>query len=469
MAEEPQVSHEDGAEPRKIISRRKFVGGVAGAGIGLGLAGILAACGGSSSGETTGGATTEAATATAAGQTAANNGQPLVIGSPYPLSGPAAADGEEMKNGSDLAISEINDAGGVAGRTIEHNIVDTDIYTPEGVTTAFNKLVNDEVDALCIGYIIAFPPSYDVTAPYACPYLNASTQQAQVDLVASDLTKYGYAFQIDPPESYYGISFAPFLDSLIAEGLFKPPAKTIHILEGDSGYSQQISKSAQETAKKLGWEVVAVDPVISGIADWGPLIAKVHATNPSVVMDTHWVPAEIAALMKQWVANPTDSLLYLQYGASVPQFLEIAGDSAEGVVWSTDTGVYNDAVGQAFQERYQTKYGQSAGFSNSGSGYDEVYMMANAWGRTGDPRNFKANIAYIKQQIFRGVNGGYWFASSPGNEGLNYPTQNQDAGLAQACLYYQIQKDDTGKLAQTIISPAPYINAPYKQQPWLSF
>ncbi len=450
------------------ISRRKFLGTVASAGVGgIAMAGILTACGKSASGGgETGG---EAAPTTQAGQTAANNSKPILVASPYPLSGPAAADGDEMKGGSGLAIQEINDSGGVAGRTIEQNIVDCDIYTPEGVTTAFNNLLKDEPDAFVIGYVIAWPPSHDVTKSYGAPYLNASTQQAQVDAIAAD-PALNFIFQIDPPESYYGYSFAPFLETLIADGSFKPAQKTMHFLEGDSAYSQQISKTAQAKAEELGWQVVGVDPVKTGQSDYGSLIAKVHQTNPAVVMNTHWAPADLAAFTKQWVANPTDSFLYLQYGASVPQYLEIAGDAAEGIIWSTDTGVYNDRIGKAFQDRYQQKWGKPAGFSNSGSGYDEIYMLARAWGKTGDTRNFKANVAEIKNMIHRGVNGGYWFgdADNKGNAGLNYPVQEPDPSLAQACLYFQIQRDDSGSLAQKIVAPAPYNEVKYVKQPWLS-
>lgn len=454
------------------LSRRRFIGTLASAGAGgLAMAGILTACGKSASG---GQETTEAGATTSAGQTTANNAKPFLIGSPYPISGlggSSAADGEEMKGGSDLAIAEINDSGGIAGRTIEHSIVDTDINTPDGVTTAMNKVIADEPDALAIGYLIAYAPSLDIGANYGAPYLNASTSQGQVDTIASD-PKYANIFQIDPPESYYGYSFAPFLEGLIADGVFTPPEKTIHILEGDIAYSQWISKTAQQKAEELGWKIVGVDPVKTGQSDWTSVISKVHQTNPAVVMDTHWKPDDLAAFAKQWAANPTSSLVYLQYGPSIPTFLQIAGAAAEGIIWSTDTGVYNDVIGLAYQDRYKTKWGKPAGFSNSGSGYDEVYMLARAWAKTGDPRNFKANITEIKSMIHRGVNGGYWFGrpENKGNAGENFPTQNQDPSLAQACLYFQIQKDaTTGELANKIVSPPPYVEVTYVKQPWLTF
>ena len=118
--------------------------------------------------------------------------------------------------------------------------------------------------------------------------------------------------------------------------------------------------------------------------------------------------------MKAWVADPPDAFVYLQYGASVPEFLELAGDAANGAVWATVLGTMNDPIGLAFQERYQAMWDAAAGFSNAGTGYDEVYMLAHAWGITGDTRNFDANITELKRNIHRGVSGGYWFGSRRG-------------------------------------------------------
>ena len=85
----------------------------------------------------------------------------------------------------------------------------------------------------------------------------------------------------------------------------------------------------------------------------------------------------------------------------------------------------NDPVGLAFQERYQTKWDAPAGFSNAGTGYDEVYLLAHAWGVTGDTRNFDANIAELKRNIYRGVSGGYWFGSEEANFCLCVPERDR--------------------------------------------
>lgn len=462
MAEE--TTREEGAR----VSRRKFIGGVAGAGIGLGLAGVLAACGGGDDGGEAV-ATDEAPPPTAPGAT---TGEAIVIGSAYPYQ-IAPTDAEQMERGSNLAIAEINDRGGVAGRPIEHVIVDFNNFDGESVTSAFNEIASQEPDAVILGYHNVFEPN-DVLAAYGAPFLNASTSIAQVEQLKSDPAKYANIFQADPTEVPYGSGFPPFLEALIAQGLFDPPQKTIFIIEGDIVYGQVISQACQDAAPGLGWEIVGVSPVDTAggtapVTDWTPFLSDIRSTGAAVTFNTHWNPADHAALMKAWVADPPDSFLYLQYGASVPEFLEIAGDAAEGAVWATVLGTMNDAVGLAFQERYQTMWNATAGFSNAGTGYDEVYMLAHAWGVTGDPRNFTANIAELKRNIMRGVSGGYWFGHDEANYCLSYPAEIADPSLGNPHLFFQILPDDSGALTHQIIDPAPYIQSPYVQPPWLSF
>ena len=97
-------------------------------------------------------------------------------------------------------------------------------------------------------------------------------------------------------------------------------------------------------------------------------------------------------------------------------------------------------------------------------------MLAHAWGITGDTRNFDANIAELKRNIYRGVSGGYWFGhDETANFCLSYPAEIQDPWLGNPHLFFQILPDDSGELSHQIIDPAPYIQTEYVQQPWLSF
>jgi branched-chain amino acid transport system substrate-binding protein len=386
--------------------------------------------------------------------------KPYLIGCPFPLHSFYAADGNQMKNGSGLAIDEINSSGGIAGRKISRIVLDADVATPEGVTTAFKKLVSAKVDAILVGYIQVDAPSYDIAAAYGAPYIHGNTLDAGVQRVKANPKKYFNTFNVDSTEVHYGANFPLFLQHLASTREFTPRAKTIHFIEGDLGYSQNISRAGQAAFKKAGWTVVGVEKVVTPTNDWTPVIRKLQQKKAAVIMNCHPAPADLAAFMKQFAANPTNALVYLQYGPSVPVFQQLAGKAANGAVWSTVVGTFNDQVGKAFQAKYRAKYKSDPGFANAGQCYDEVYMLASAWGKVGDPRNFHAVANALRTTIHRGVSGTINM-NRPGQYTLSYPYETNDPSIGMASLYFQIQN---GK--QTIISPSPYAEARYTKAPW---
>jgi branched-chain amino acid transport system substrate-binding protein len=436
------------------LSRKRLLGA---AGTGLVAVGSLGAAGAAAGVRTQSRPKTVERPRTAASIAASKS---IVIGCPFPLSGPYAADGQQMQNGSGLAIAEINAAGGIAGRKISRIVLDTNVATPEGVTTSFQKLVSSHVDAILVGYVQVDAPTYDISAAYGAPYIHGNTLQEGVQRVIANPKKYYNIFNVDSTEVHYGYNMPLFINFLEKSGRFRPKSKTVHFIQGDLAYSQNISKAGQQAFKAAGWKIVGVEKVVTPVTDWTPVIGKLHSQPASVVMNCHPAPADLAAFAKQFAANPINALVYLQYGPSIPVFLQLAGPAANGIVWSTVIGTYNDAVGKAFQAKYAAKYHSAPGFANAGQCYDEVYMLASAWGMVGDSRNFKAVCNVLRTQIHRGVSGSYWL-NRPGQYNRLYPFETRDPSLGNAHVFYQIQK---GK--QTIIFPDLYAGAPYRKAPW---
>ncbi|MCI8836830.1 MAG: ABC transporter substrate-binding protein, partial [Hungatella sp.] len=110
------------------------------------MAASLAACGGNGGSDATtaaAGDTTAAAaedtTAAADDSGAAAAGGAFKIGVIGPLTGPAAAYGIAVQNGADLAVKEINAAGGAGGIMLEMNAQD-DEHDPQKSVNAYNTL-----------------------------------------------------------------------------------------------------------------------------------------------------------------------------------------------------------------------------------------------------------------------------------------------------------------------------------------
>jgi branched-chain amino acid transport system substrate-binding protein len=97
-----------------------------------------------------------------------------------------------------------------------------------------------------------------------------------------------------------------------------------------------------------------------------------------VLFTTTFSPADNAAMAQQFVENPMPAVLYQQYGPSVPEYLDLAGPAAEGVVWSTVLGRLPDTIGQNWVSRYEAKFGETPGWANAPGNYDLINTWAKA-------------------------------------------------------------------------------------------
>jgi branched-chain amino acid transport system substrate-binding protein len=380
----------------------------------------------------------------------------------FPLGGFIAADGEEMRNGVVMAIDELNANGGLLGAKIKHIEIDDGDSLAEDVTTAFNRAVETEKpDVIFSGYHLASGPEFDIVADAGRLYFNVNTQQRWVDLYDKDPERYWSSFQCDPTDTWYGGGFALWVDNAVESGAVKID-KTAAILAGDDAYDAFIAQNFESKIKELGWDVIHKGTFTAGkVPDWGPLLAKVRANPPGMLFTTDYNPADDAAMAKQWAQNPVaGTLVYQQYGPSVPEYLKLAGDAANGMIWATVLGLIPDQIGNDFRTRYEQKFGQPPGWANAGGCYDEVMVWAKAVTAAGTWKDYKRVAAEAEKVIHRGTTGGISFKS---HAGLAYPGQVNDPSIGQAHLIVQLQDGE-----HKVISPEPYTTGEFQAPPWFA-
>lgn len=388
---------------------------------------------------------------------------PILIGVPTAQSGPVGvADQQDWLNGVTMAVDEINAAGGVNGRPLETRVVDIDLLTPEGTVAAFQSLVEGGVQALAHSFAIIPQPAMDVAASTGVPYLHGNTSQASLDLVTANPEKYRNIFQIDVAETWYGAGFVKFLSNQKAAG-WVPKNNRVHIVQEQIGYTMVISQATQAAIAASGgeWEQGPITDIQFPVQDWTPVVQALKDADCGVIMIDHWVAAELASFAQAYVLDPTPgSLVYLQYGPSQPEFLDLAGDAAEGFIWGSVIGVYADEAGMAFREAYMARYPGTMGMVYTGSGYDAIQILAKVWA-TVDPTDFDAVGAAIKAISHRGVCGTYTFAT-PEQTPISYPNMTDDPEAGQAHLIFQVQDG-----AHTIISPPTHKQADLRPAFWM--
>ena len=162
------------------------------------------------------------------------------------------------------------------------------------------------------------------------------------------------------------------------------------------------------------------------------------------------------------------SIVYLQYGPSQPEFLELGGSATEGFCWSTVLGVYGDKIGQDFRVKYLKRFPKfvgNMGLVYTGNGYDIVQYLKLSWEATKNPEDFEANCKWIRENPYRGVCG-MMNMNNEFQEALHYPDNgfgNQaaevDKGMSQ--LYVQVQDGHhkiiwPNEISESKLRPAPW-------------
>lgn len=373
----------------------------------------------------------------------------LQIGTLVPI-GVASADGREVLNGAQLAVDELNSTGGAAGRKIELVSVEIDVFDWGSVTRGLDSLFDQDVDAITTSYTSAeHMPMLDLVADYGRPFLHTATYSEQVRRVEDDPTRYGAIFQTCPSETHYGSGMVRLLTDLAKRGTWTPRSRRIVSIEAEMLSMQVTTDGFLTAAEQAGWSLDELIRVPIGTTDWPAVVARLVRLDPDVVMITHFLDKEIAEFQRAFARAGLPALVYCVYGASIPRFQDEAGDAADGVIWSTTTGTYNDVLGQRFRRDYASQFGVLPGWSQAGASYDQVNLLASAWSAT-NSRSTNDVAKYLRRVAYRGVNGVYFFGR-PGQATLSYPDVTPDPSIGQAHMIYQIQNGQ-----HRTIGPEPF-------------
>ncbi|SDU80217.1 ABC transporter substrate-binding protein [Gordonia westfalica] len=387
--------------------------------------------------------------------------RPWRIGAAVPASGPGASDAAEMRRGLQLAIEEINATGGVHGRPVDIEVTDIDIADAASTRAAIEQLADREVDVLTSAYVAHQDVAHDTAAATGIPYLHAATSGAMEERVRNDRGRYSRVLQLCPSDVHYAPRFVGFAGDLHRRGLLPTTSRTLVCIQQTSWQLIDFGTAhAQALADAEGWELVTID--VADENGWTAAAQAAIAREPAAVMiGSYFVDHHIDVVRAVRDAR-APSIVYSIYAPSVPAFRERLGAAADGVVWATTTGTYSDAIGLGFAQRFARRFGSAPGRSHAGLAYDRAHVVAQAWARSNDFRDFDDVVRRMRSTTYRGVNGAYSFHPETG-VAAGFRGPGDDPSVALAHLVYQIQDG-----RQEIIAPVPYTTSRFRRPDWLT-
>lgn len=290
------------------------------------------------------------------------------VGIILPLTGGQAAFGEIEKNSFDMAMEELNAAGGINGKKLQF-LYEDDTGKPEVARSAAEKLISkDQVVMLGGGY--GSSETFAVAGVAQQTRMPFLVNTGSADKITEQ--NWDYVFRLNPPASDYPEGLESFLSEVV-----KP--QTAAIIFEDSAFGTSSSKSFEETCQRLGIKVVLSEGYSKGGVDFKPLLIKVKQANPDLVYMISYV-MDASLLMNQSRELKLTPKLFVGGGAgfTLPEFAKNAGKAAEGVFSATlwyQTLPYAGAV--KYYDDYMKKFGKETEYHGA-EAYAAAYVIADS-------------------------------------------------------------------------------------------
>ncbi|HUQ77035.1 MAG TPA: ABC transporter substrate-binding protein [Burkholderiales bacterium] len=314
-----------------------------------------------------------------AGGASAQTAEPIRIGAILDQSGPVAPLGQYARVGIDMAVAEVNAAGGVRGRPIELVALNSESKPELAASLAVRLAGNADVMAIIGGNFAPASNSIGATVEkLAVPYVTPTA------LLSETQAKWRYSF-------FTLADFSEMARSILVYAQ-KKGYKRLGLIRVEREYGEQGSKFLREFSPKHGVEIVAEERGADGDRDFTAQLTKIRQANPDLIV--------------VWFANPGGSLVIKnarQLGMNQPLVapismdgnvtVKLAGPVAEGlVVTSQIAGSEGLPRQQAFISAY-AKANPANPEPNSfeAVGYDLVKIVVEALKRT-DPPYTRAKV-----------------------------------------------------------------------------
>ncbi len=300
--------------------------------------------------------------------TVATAGDTVTFTIPLPLTGSKAKFGEIEKRSYEIALEEINAAGGIKGKKVK--LVFEDSQGKPEISRAIAEKIIDvkkqpvifgEYSSSCSKAIAAVAEERKV------PYL-------VVTGAADNITQqnYRYVFRMNPSVSYYTSGLRSFLKEVV-----KP--RTIAIIHESTDFGTKGAEGMVKDAKRIGMKVVLKEKYESGAVDFKPILSKVKSKRPDVIYMVSYV-MDAALLMRQIKELRIDAKLFAggAAGFAIPEFIENAKDASEYVVTAT---LWSPMVAypgaKDFAEKYKSRHGKYPSYHGA-EAYSALYVIKDA-------------------------------------------------------------------------------------------
>ncbi len=300
--------------------------------------------------------------------------EPYRIGVMESVTGPGETYGNVAVQAKQMAVDEINAAGGINGRMIEL-IVEDEKCNAQDAITAYRKLTDvDGVKIIlgtsCSGAMLGAAPLAEGEGVVMFSGLATNPDIAN----AGD-----YIFRTAMSDAQVGIDTG---NVLWADGV-----RTLATITEATDYAEGVRRTSVEQFEKRGGQLVGEERYASDVTDFRSQITKLLNANPDGLHVAAQSEFSGGTIVKQARELGYEGPIYSDIVPIGTTALEIAGDAATGMKAITADLDPANSKAQEVITNFREKYDYVTLPWYLGSAYDDVYITAECLKQTEDDQD----------------------------------------------------------------------------------
>ena len=359
-------------------------------------------------------------------------GDSFRIGVMESLTGPGETYGTVANQAKQMAVDEINEAGGINGRRLELIVEDSQCSAKDAIA-AYNKLT--DVD----GVKIILGTSCSSAMLGAAPLAEADGIVLFSGLASNpDIANAGdYIFRTQISDIQVGIDTG---NVLWADGV-----RTLATITEATDYAEGVRRTSAAQFEKRGGRVVAEERYASDVTDFRSQLEKLFTASPDALHLSPQSEFSTGTIIKQARELGFEGPIYAETVSVGTTALEIAGDAATGMKAITADLDPDNQKAQEVLADFRDRYKYITLPWHLGSAYDDVYIAAECLKKTNDDQDADG---------FRDCMYGITWSGAIGDN-YSFDEKGEVVGLSRVVVEVLPTAERTADRKYKVLGPAP--------------
>ncbi|MDO5667068.1 MAG: ABC transporter substrate-binding protein [Alcaligenaceae bacterium] len=248
------------------------------------------------------------------------------------LSGNFAAFGVRYNTGMEVALEEINAAGGINGEQLEL-IKNDDRSDAQSALSALEALNRQNVPIVIGSYASGITGPVSKTATrQKIPFIVLGSADDSITKPGSE-----WVFRAKHNSTIVAKTYIDYFDEMRKK---EPNIKRLAIMHGNGAWPTSVSEAAEKLAKDRGYEVIGRQAYDQGATDFRPILNKFRGEKVDILLTGSYADDGIAIARQIVETGLGAKVIAIDTGSSMQSFIDQVGSAAENIVstvtWSPD-------------------------------------------------------------------------------------------------------------------------------------